>query len=143
MLAALDSLSIRFGSDMSTWRWQRVQNRRLHYPGASIPGNRIGDRFEPVAVEYGGHASTFTWGPPVLTLTPGRPGVTGPSAAWEGTFIPGERRAERRRPSIEWDHFLGAYLSSRRPLDALPLPGSADDDRAILTLIPAGGASGE
>ncbi|NNF03187.1 MAG: hypothetical protein HKN17_01870, partial [Rhodothermales bacterium] len=136
LLAALDSLSVRFGSDMGSWRWQRVQNRRLHFPGAVFSGSRLANRFESVPVEFEGHASTFTWGPPVITFGSRRPDIPGPSAAWEGVFVPTELRIERRRPAIDWAHFLGAYLSSRRPLDPQPIPDPSAQDETTTTLIP-------
>lgn len=136
LLAALDSLSVRFGSDMSSWRWQRVQNRRLHYPGAAFAGSRLSSRFEPVQVEFDGHSTTFTWGPPSLSLGSRRPTIPGPSAAWEAVVVPGEVRIERRIPAIDWNQFLGAYLSSQRPLDAAPFPNPSDEIGLLVTLSP-------
>jgi len=121
---------------MSSWRWQRVQNRHLYYPGAVFAGSRLSSRFEPVQVEFDGHATTFTWGPPSLSLGPRRSTIPGPSAAWEAVLVPGDGRIERRKPSIDWNHFLGAYLSSQRPLDPAPFPNPGGEAGNLVTLAP-------
>ncbi|MDX1429983.1 MAG: penicillin acylase family protein, partial [Rhodothermales bacterium] len=79
---AVARLATDFGSDMSMWRWERVNAGRLRFPilGDMDPGR---SRFVPTVASGFGHPSAPAWGPPAVYAT------YKPHSVWEGWTIAG------------------------------------------------------
>ncbi|MBT8400674.1 MAG: penicillin acylase family protein, partial [Rhodothermia bacterium] len=77
---AVARLATDFGSDMSTWRWERVHAGRLRFP---VLGDRepSSARFVPTVVSGIGHPSTPAWGPPAVYAR------LKPHGFWEGWTV--------------------------------------------------------
>ena len=125
---AIDTLSSRYGSDMSQWRWERVRRDRRYVAGFPPHGtleftpNR---RYDVIDLPGRGHPSTIYYGTTALEGSP--PG----SATWE---VWASRNAldslSIRRRHIDVSSFRGRYIESRR---TLPTVQFATDDPVIHT----------
>lgn len=113
---SVDTLIARYGTDLTQWRWERVQPGRLYFPPHAPESLRVDPfaartRYAPLDLRGRGHPTTPCWGPSPL--------VDGPpaSALWEGWIRP-EGTFTFRRRSLELEQFLGRYLQT----DELPAP---------------------
>ncbi len=127
---AVARLATDFGSDMSTWRWERVHAGRLRFP---VLGDRepSSSRFVPTVVSGTGHPSTPAWGPPAVYAR------LRPHGFWEGwtvTDTAADWIARRIVPDTDAT-FRGSSASVhvRRPVaigDARPAAGQTTRLRA-------------
>jgi penicillin amidase len=119
----------RYGPDMSSWRWETIQERQVRYPGADAgpaDGGRTEERFLqqylPVAVRSPGHPQSLVWGAPPsadsLRIT----------SAWEGTLDLRSGSLEFRRPTVEYNRFLGTFMTGDRPPEIRILHRTSDDE---------------
>jgi hypothetical protein len=133
---AVDTLTARYGPDLSQWRWETVQANRRLFPIWSVDTLRhnyprvITDtRYAPIDLPGQGHPSSLTWGP-----SPVQPALPAPSA-WEAWIH-----------TETWDHFtvrrhrlnvnapMGRYLISDRPPSPVDRPQpNASSERTLLT----------
>lgn len=114
----LADMELKYGLDKSGWRWENIQERTLYYPGTS---SRIADngrpeesflaKYHPIDVGGPGHPQTFVWGSAYINKTLNH------SSAWEGALDLDQRELLFRRPFIDYSTFLGAFLSSDRPIE--------------------------
>ena len=74
---AVSRLTSDFGTDMSTWRWERVNAGELRFPLLGRPG-RARAPFVPTVVSGFGHPSSPSWGPPEVYM------LGKPLSVWEG-----------------------------------------------------------
>ena len=104
------TLTRQYGPEMSSWRWETVQERTVRYPGAtSTPadGGRTEERFVqqylPVTLRAPGHPQSLVWGAPPsadsLRIT----------SVWEGTLDLRSGTLFFRRPAVEFNRFLGTF----------------------------------
>jgi len=113
---AVTQLTGIYGTDMSSWRWETVQDRRVQFPGtttAPADGGRkeisFYRKYGSVLMSGPGHSQTFTWG---TVRLPGRLPI---SSAWEGSISRNGGEFLFRRPSVEFDEFLGTFITADRP----------------------------
>ncbi len=109
-------LSARYGTDMSSWRWENVQERSVRFPGTtSLPADAgrtetsFYNKYQPVLMSGPGHPQTFMWG---AVRLPQRLPIT---SAWEGAIANLGGEFLFRRPSVEFDVFLGTFITADRP----------------------------
>ncbi len=119
-------LSVRYSPDMSSWRWEAVQERTVGFPGAvdevadaGRSEERFRQKYEPVSLRSSGHPQTLVWGVPTSI---GEMRVT---SAWEGAVGLRDSQLLFRRPAVDFDRFLGTFLTGDRPPDLQSLQGSA------------------
>lgn len=123
------SLSGRFGPDMGSWRWETTQDRQVRYPGATpspADGGRTEERFVqqylPVVIRAPGHPQSLVWGAPPsadsLRIT----------SVWEGTLDLRGGSLHFRRPAVEFNQFLGTFLTGDRPPEIRILRRTSDDE---------------
>jgi hypothetical protein len=122
--AAVDTLEAQFGSNMSRWRWERVQPERWRFPlwgsTATHPtGLESQQRFAPLELPNAGHPTTLAWG-----STPILPPPTGPASwtAWTST-APSSWLTVRRR-----------LLTPEKPLDRYLTPHHLPRPRTLADL---------
>lgn len=133
---AIDTLTARYGPDLSQWRWETVQPNLLRFPIWSVDTLRqqyprvITDtRYAPIDLPGQGHPSSLAWGP-----SPVQPGLPAPSAweAWIHTQRWDHFTVRRRRLNVNAP--MGRYLISDRPPAPVDLPrAGASTDRTLLT----------
>ncbi len=114
----LGDMQVNYGSDMSAWRWENVQERRLFYPGSSLRAPDAGRpeasflaKYQPIVMGGAGHPQTFVWGSAYVNKS-----LTF-SSAWEGAVDLNHDELLFRRPYIDYSTFLGAFISSDRPIE--------------------------
>lgn len=123
------NLAGRYGSDMSSWRWETIQEREVWYPGATRPpadGGRTEERFVqqylPVVTRAPGHPQSLVWGAPPsadsLRIT----------SVWEGTLDLRSGTLYFRRPAVEFNRFLGTFLTGDRPPEIRILHRTSNDE---------------
>jgi len=97
---ALATLRREHGAPGASWRWDRVQNARLVFPGwGETPRRRPGaSRFRPVPLADGGHPTALTWGPSDAFEGAEPPGAW---SAWTATSDWGRVRSVGRSPYHE------------------------------------------
>lgn len=138
LVRAVDSLAEQFGTNLSQWRWERVQPRRYFFPGWSVdtllstrPELVPIARYAPLDLPGSGHPTTLAWGPSLVQndlLAP---------AHWEGWISTGAWDAfEVRRHRFDADDFFGRYLVMDRPPGPVTLSPSASVERLTLLLPP-------
>ncbi|NBC18339.1 MAG: hypothetical protein GVY18_13600 [Bacteroidetes bacterium] len=134
LLAAIDTLDARFGSNMSRWRWERVQPERWRFPGWSTTSSLQGrlpssKRFAPLDLPNAGHPTTLAW-----SASPILPPPTGP-ATWTAWTTPGATTPLTvRRRRLHPEEPLDRYLTPHRP----PRPFQLSDQTisTSTTLVP-------
>ncbi len=133
--SGIADLSMRYGSDMSRWRWETVQGRSVYFPGwVSVqPGDRrtvqqFAREYQPVPIPGRGHPTTLAWGPTRAFAW------RMASSAWEGYFssYPDEN-FEFERPNVLYGKFLGRFLSENRQTESIRSSAWNEfDERTIL-----------
>ncbi|NQV72896.1 penicillin acylase family protein [bacterium] len=120
MTVLLDNMILENGPDMSSWRWENIQDRTLHFPGTTMnppdggrPEASFSAKFHPINVGGPGHPQTFVWG------TAHEINSDSLSSAWEGAIDLNEQELLFRRPFINYAAFLGSFLSSDRPIELI------------------------
>lgn len=126
-------LAVRYGPDMSSWRWESVQERTVGFPGAieeaadgGRPEERFRQKYESVNLRSPGHPQTLVWGVPT-SIEQMR--VT---SAWEGAVGLRDSQLLFRRPAVDFDRFLGTFLTGDRPPDLQLLEGSSMNESTTL-----------
>lgn len=128
-------LGTRYGPDMSSWRWETVQERAVTFPGSGPsvadggrPEERFLDKYRPVPIRASGHPQSLVWGAPPsqdsLRLT----------SVWEGALSLRDDVLYFRRPSVDFNRFLGTFLTGERPPVLQTLRQSVPDEST--TFIP-------
>ena len=128
-------LGKRYGPDMSSWRWETVQERAVTFPGGGPgladggrPEERFLDKYQTVLIRGSGHPQSLVWGAPPsqdsLRLT----------SAWEGALSLRDNVLYFRRPSVDFNRFLGTFLTGDRPPTLQTLRQSVPDEST--TFIP-------
>ena len=123
------TLTGRYGPDMSSWRWETIQERQTGYPGATrqpADGGRTEERFVqqylPVTTRAPGHPQSLVWGAPPsadsLRIT----------SVWEGALDIRSGTLYFRRPAVEFNRFLGTFLTGDRPPEIRILHRTPDDE---------------
>lgn len=128
-------LANRYGPDMSSWRWETVQERAVTFPGSGpsvADGGRTEERFldkyQPVQVRAPGHPQSLVWGAP-----PSRDSLR-LTSVWEGSLSLRDEVLRFRRPSVDFNRFLGTFLTGDRPPQLQTLRRAAPDEST--TFIP-------
>jgi len=130
-----DLLTRRYGPDMSSWRWETVQERAVTFPGTTgsvpdggRPEERFADKYQPVQIRAPGHPQSLVWGSPpssdTLRIT----------SVWEGALDLREGTLHYRRPVVDFNRFLGTFLTGDRPPVIRTLRREAPDEST--TFIP-------
>ncbi len=112
----IENLTRLYGPDMSSWRWETVQERRVSFPGATTGAadggrteERFVDKYQPVQIRAPGHPQSLVWGSPPsqdsLRIT----------SAWEGALSLRDGALFYRRPFVDFNRFLGTFLTGDRP----------------------------
>lgn len=121
-LAAMNRLSLRYGTMEESWRWER-DGGMLRYPGwletSPYPDALLlPDRYAPVEMERSGHPTAPSWGSASPWVNPAAP------AAWEA-FIEDRAggRVYYRRPFVPYDKLLGRFSTTPREPGIRALPG--------------------
>lgn len=135
--SVLDTLSLRYGSDMRNWRWETVQNRRVYFPGDGIQGDRPSrhvrqflEEFASVAVTGAGHPSTLGWGPS------SRFSWRKASTAWNIAFQTDLNGSfEYTREAVSYTSFLGRFMAENQSVRSMYLH-SPDRESYISLLRP-------
>lgn len=110
---AVDDLSVRFGTDVSQWRWERVYADTTYFTYRKPTDSKI---LAPLISPMIGHESTMIWGGHPAVHSP----VTWESWAWiaqDNSFFVRRRDLNLRQP-------LGRYISDRRGNAVFQLPTS-------------------
>ena len=123
------TLSGRYGPDMSSWRWETVQERAVGFPGSTPgaadggrPEERFTQKYQPVTIRAPGHPQTLVWGAP-----PSADSMR-VTSAWEGAIDLRSGTLQYRRPSVEFNRFLGTFLTGDRPPEIRILHRSSTDE---------------
>ncbi len=113
----VSKLGTRYGPDMSSWRWETVQERGVTFPGSGPstadggrPEERFLDKYQPVLIRASGHPQSLVWGSP-----PSQDSMR-TTSAWEGALSLRNDVLYFRRPSVDFNRFLGTFLTGDRPL---------------------------
>ena len=129
------TLSGRYGPDMSSWRWETVQERSVRFPGATDgpadggrPEERFAQKYQPVTVRAPGHPQTLVWGAPPSTDS------LRITSVCEGALDLRTGSLHYRRPTVEFNRFLGTFLTGDRAPDIRILQRTSTD--ASTTLVP-------
>jgi len=137
MTVLLDKMIVQNGSDMSSWRWENIQNRTLHFPGTSKnspdggrPEESFNAKFHPINVGGPGHPQTFVWG------TAHESNADSLSSAWEGAIDMNEQELLFRRPFIDYAAFWGSFLSSDRPIELIRFSTTQSSLSTLLLPLP-------
>lgn len=131
----IGSLSLRYGPDMSSWRWETVQERGVTFPGTTPnkadggrPEERFLDKYRAVRIRAPGHPQSLVWGAPPsadsLRIT----------SVWEGGLALNDGMLYFRRPFVEFNRFLGTFMTGDRPPETRALRRQAPD--ASTTFLP-------
>jgi len=125
----INLLSRRYGPEMSSWRWETVQERAVTFPGATRSGadggrpeERFLDKYRSVRIRAPGHPQSLVWGSP-----PSRDSLR-ITSVWEGGLDLYGGTLHFRRPVVEFNRFLGTFLTGDRPPEVRTLrrePGDA------------------
>jgi len=132
----VSKLGTRYGPDMSSWRWETVQERGVTFPGSGPstadggrPEERFLDKYQPVLIRASGHPQSLVWGSP-----PSQDSMR-TTSAWEGALSLRNDVLYFRRPSVDFNRFLGTFLTGDRPPALQTLRQSVPDEST--TFIPA------
>jgi penicillin G amidase len=124
---SLSRLGKRFGSDMSAWRWETIQNRTLFNPGWNV--REVNDdarrsvrsfqnAFLPVRTRGIGHPSTMMWGSRIVPdEDQWKVAPSDATVAVSGVLSARTQTLEFQLPSIDWSVFLGQFTEEIRPVE--------------------------
>ena len=131
----VDILTRKHGPDMSSWRWETIQERTVRFPGSTwgvADGGRTEERFldkyQPAQIRAPGHPQSLVWGSPPSVDT------MRVTSVWEGALDLREGTLHYRRPVVDFNRFLGTFLTGDRPPEVRILRRSAPD--ASTTFLP-------
>lgn len=137
LIAAVDSLSKRYGNDLSQWRWERVEAARWRFPlwadaTPSLDPLPARQRFTPIRLPGDGHPTTLSWG-----TSPVMRGPKGPASwtAWTSTAPWGRLVVQRRQ--FTPDQPLNRYLTEHSPPRPLVLNDQAPRTSTLLVPPPS------
>lgn len=127
-------LAGEYGSDPTTWRWERIQPHRYYFPGWSVdslvPGPKPSARYAPIELPGMGHPTTSYFGPSRLTESLSSP------ARWVSWISTSDWETLRfRHRQFPANRFFGRYLVSDRLPEAVTL-GDPNRRKQSIQLIP-------
>lgn len=137
LVQAVDTLTTRFGPELSQWRWENVRPKLYTFPTwtATPPEEAAAPllpntRYAPVELPGAGHPSTLYWGP-----SPIQDDLLAP-ASWEAWLSTRSWDVVQvRRPRFDAEAPLGRYLILNRLPEPVPLQTDAPPRRTT-TLLP-------
>ncbi len=133
---AVDTLTVRYGSDVRRWRWERVAPDRRFFPMWAADSLVTPDldglsttRYAPLDRPGHGHASTLAGGPNLVHAPP-----LGPAPSqWEG-WIPSDQSAltVRRLRFDPTEFFARPLMSEERPSPVFLLQTEVSNTTTLL-----------
>ncbi len=130
LAGVVDSMTERYGSEMSQWRWERTRPDRRYAAGfppdddLRVTKNR---RYEPIDLPGRGHPSTIRFGAtPVVNM----PFGSGAWEAWASLSAPDSLTVRRR--AIDVSSFRGRYMISDREPPLIDFMSTEPEHRTTL-----------